>query len=171
MSRITEALVERHASIARAQFLEVDAVASLYFERCTEGENAVLNAAVQGEFVHVDVAFVLSITEYAAIRMIALGCDLRLRHHRVSAAFGSGEIEMGKATALSDALANVSDGALDLIERLLVDGAVTCSSSRREARARSLIARQNPEGARARRRRKPDRMAIPEQVVNEPPPF
>lgn len=153
MSGIVDALVEGHASIARAQFLEVDAVTSLYFERCSEDENAGRNAAVQGEFVHVEVAFVLSITEYAATRMISLGCDLRLRLHRVSAAFASGVIDLGKATALSDALANVSDDALDLIEQLLLDGADKCSSSRLKARARSLIARHDPEGARARRRR------------------
>lgn len=153
MSGIVDALVEGHASIARAQFLEVDAVTSLYFERCSEDENAGRNAAVQGEFVHVEVAFVLSITEYAATRMISLGCDLRLRLHRVSAAFASGEIDLGKATALSDALANVSDDALDLIEQLLLDGADKCSSSRLKARARSLIARHDPEGVRARRRR------------------
>ncbi|MFE4501546.1 DUF222 domain-containing protein [Rhodococcus sp. NPDC056743] len=153
MSDTVDALVEGHASIARAQFLEVDAVTSLYFERCSEDEKAGRNAAVQGEFVHVEVAFVLSITEYAATRMISLGCDLRLRLHRVSAAFASGEIDLGKATACSDALANVSDDALDLVERLLLDGAAACSSSRLKARARSLIARHDPEGARARRRR------------------
>lgn len=153
MSDTVDALIERHASIARAQFLEIDAVTSLYFERCAEDEKAGRNPAVQGEFVHVEVAFVLSITEYAATRMIALGCDLRLRLHRVSAAFASGEIDLGKATACSDALANVSDDALDLIEQLLLDGAGKCSSSRLKARARSLIARHDPEGARARRRR------------------
>ncbi|NMM87493.1 hypothetical protein B2J88_24570 [Rhodococcus sp. SRB_17] len=150
---LVDALVEQHASIARAQFLEVDAVTSLYFRRCDEDERAGRNAAVQGEFVNVEVAFVLSITEYAATRMITLGCDLRLRLHRVSSVFASGEIDLGQATALSEALSNVSEDALDLIEKLLVEGAAGCSSSRLKARARALIARHDPEGAVARRRR------------------
>ncbi|MDI9916576.1 DUF222 domain-containing protein [Rhodococcus sp. IEGM 1379] len=125
---LADALVEQHASIARAQFVEIDAVTTLYFERCDEDEKAGGNAAVQGEFANIEVAFVLSVTEYAATRMIALGCDLRLRLRRVSAAFASGKIDVGQATALSEVLANVSEGALDLIEKLLVEGAAGCSS-------------------------------------------
>ncbi|MDI9898557.1 DUF222 domain-containing protein [Rhodococcus sp. IEGM 1409] len=111
-----ELLSIQHAEIARAHFLEVDAVTTLHLGRCEEDADAGVNEAVQGQFAHVEIASILSITEYAAQKMIALGCDLRWRLPRVAAAFACGDIELAKATALSEALAKVSDRALDEIE-------------------------------------------------------
>jgi len=150
---VSAALVARHARIAREQFLEIDLVTELFITRCEEDARAGRNEAHHGEFAHVEVAGVLGLTETAAQRMIGLGCDLRWRLHQVQVAFASGRIDLAKAHALSEALANVSDGILAEIERRLLDGADGTSTTRLKDRARRLIARLDPEGARERRRR------------------
>ena len=104
-----DALSRQHAEIARAHFLEIDAVTALYLDRCEEGAAVGVNEAFQGQFAHVEIASILSITEYAAQKMIALGCDLRWRLPRVAAAFACGDIDLAKATALSEAHAQVSE--------------------------------------------------------------
>ncbi|WP_082920614.1 HNH endonuclease signature motif containing protein [Rhodococcus sp. BH5] len=146
-----DALFRQHAEIARAHFLEIDAVTALYLDRCEEDAAVGVNEAFRGQFAHVEIASILSITEYAAQKMIALGCDLRWRLPRVAAAFACGDIDLAKAMALSEALANVSEHALDDIERLLVDGACRVTGNKLKARARGLIARHDPDGVRARR--------------------
>ncbi|MFE5875662.1 DUF222 domain-containing protein [Rhodococcus sp. NPDC056506] len=146
-----DALFRQHAEIARAHFLEIDAVTALYLDRCEEDAAVGVNEAFQGRFAHVEIASILSITEYAAQKMIALGCDLRWRLPHVAAAFACGDIDLAKATALSEALANVSEHVLDEIERLLVDGACRATGNKLKARARGLIARHDPDGVRARR--------------------
>ncbi|WP_430331423.1 DUF222 domain-containing protein [Rhodococcus sp. ACT016] len=150
---VSAALVVRHARIAREQFLEIDMVTDLYVTRCEEDARVGRNEAHQGEFAHVEVAGILGLTEAAAQRMIGLGCDLRWRLHQVRDAFASGRVDLAKAHALSAALANVSDGVLAEIERRLLDGADRTSTTRLKDRARRLIARLDPEGARERRRR------------------
>jgi len=149
----TAALVARHARIACEQFLEIDLVTDLFVMRCDEDARAGRNEAHHGEFAHVEIAGLLGLTETAAQRMIGLGCDLRWRLHQVRAAFASGRIDLAKAHAFSEALANVSDDALADIERRLLDGAERVSTTRLKDRARRLIARLDPEGARERRRR------------------
>ncbi|NKS30231.1 DUF222 domain-containing protein [Rhodococcus hoagii] len=114
------------------------------------------NEARHGEFAHVEVAGVLGLTESAARRMIDLGCDLRWRLHQVRAEFRAGRIDLAKAHALSEALSNVSDDKLEDIERRLLDGAGRSTTSRLEERARRLIARLDPDGARERRLRAAD---------------
>ena len=145
-------LLGRHARIAREQYREIDAVTTLFVTRCEEDARAGRNEAHQGEFAHVEVAGILGLTESAARRMIGLGCDLRWRLHRVRAHFRAGRIDLAKAHALSEMLANVSDDKLVEIERLLLDGADRMSTTRLRARARRLIARLDPDGVRERRR-------------------
>ncbi|MCA1004395.1 HNH endonuclease [Rhodococcus hoagii] len=152
LSALSEALVARHTRIAGEQFLEIDQVTDLFVMRCEEDARAGRNEAHHGEFAHVEVAGVLGLTEAAAQRMIGLGCDLRWRLHQVRAAFACGRIDLAKAHALSEALANVSDDVLADIERRLLDGAERVSTTGLRARARRLIARLDPEGARERRR-------------------
>ncbi|XGU20974.1 DUF222 domain-containing protein [Rhodococcus sp. 3Y1] len=98
-----DALFRQHAEIARAHFLEIDAVTALYLDRCEEDAAVGVNEAFRGQFAHVEIASILSITEYAAQKMIALGCDLRWRLPRVAAAFACGDIDLAKAMALSEA--------------------------------------------------------------------
>ncbi len=150
---VSAVLVARHARIAREQFLEIDLVAELFITRCEEDARAGRNEAHHGEFAHVEVAGILGLTEAAAQRMIGLGCDLRWRLHQVRVAFAAGRIDLAKAHALSEALANVSDDILVEIERQLLDGADRTSTTRLKDRARRLIARLDPEGALERRRR------------------
>ncbi|MCA1006884.1 HNH endonuclease [Rhodococcus hoagii] len=147
------ALSARHARIAREQFLEIESVADLFVARCEEDARAGRNEARHGEFAHVEVAGILGLTESAAQRMIGLGCDLRWRLHRVRDAFASGRIDLAKAHALAEALANVSDAMLAEIEQRLLDGADRASTTRLKERARRLIARLDPEGTHERRRR------------------
>lgn len=150
---VSAALVARHARIAREQFLEVDLVTDLYVTRCDEDARAGRSEAHQGEFAHVEVAGILGLTESAAQRMIGLGCDLRWRLHQVREAFAIGRIDLAKAHALSEVLANVSQTVLAEIERRLLDGADRASTTRLKDRARRLIARLDPDSARERRRR------------------
>ncbi|WP_107982938.1 HNH endonuclease signature motif containing protein [Rhodococcus sp. OK519] len=145
-------LQERHARIAREQYCEIDAVTTLFVARCEEDARAGRNEAHQGEFVHVEVASILGLTEPAARRMIGLGCELRWRLHLVGAYFRAGRIDLVKTYALAEVLANVSDDKLVEIERLLLDGAGRMSTTRLRARARRLIARLDPDGVRERRR-------------------
>lgn len=145
-------LLEGHARIAREQYGEIEAVTALFVTRCEEDARAGRNEARQGEFVHVEVAGILGLTESGARRMIGLGCDLRWRLHLVRAQFQTGRIDLAKAHALSEMLANVSDDKLVEIQRLLLDGAGRTSTTRLRARARRLIARLDPDGARERRR-------------------
>ncbi|WP_246097880.1 HNH endonuclease signature motif containing protein [Rhodococcus spelaei] len=147
------ALVDQHAAIARAQFREVDAAATVYIARCAQDARRGRNEAFQGEFAHVEVAGILHITEAAAQNLIGLGCDLRWRLHRVSALFAAGKLDLVQATVISDALANVSEDALDELERRMVEGAARCTSTALRRRAKRLIARHDPEGARSRRER------------------
>ncbi|WP_236723234.1 DUF222 domain-containing protein [Prescottella equi] len=128
---------------------------TLFVIRCEEDARAGRNEA-RGEFAHVEVAGVLGLTESAARRMIDLGCDLRWRLHQVRAEFRAGRIDLAKAHALSEALSNVSDDKLEDIERRLLDGAGRSTTSRLEERARRLIARLDPDGARERRLRAAD---------------
>ncbi|GAA4472604.1 hypothetical protein GCM10023094_04880 [Rhodococcus olei] len=51
-------LREQHAAISRAQFLEVDAIATVYLARCAEDERRGCNEAFQGEFTSAEVGFV-----------------------------------------------------------------------------------------------------------------
>lgn len=150
------ALAEQHARIAREQFREIDWVTTLFAIRCEEDARAGRNEARHGEFAHVEVAGVLGLTESAARRMIDLGCDLRWRLHQVRAEFRAGRIDLAKAHALSEALSNVYDDKLEDIERRLLDGAGRSTTSRLEERARRLIARRDPDGARERRLRATD---------------
>ncbi|CAM2786624.1 HNH endonuclease signature motif containing protein [Prescottella defluvii] len=150
---VAAVLVARHARIAREQFGEIDAVTTLFVTRCEEDARLGRNEAHHGEFAHVEVAGILGLTETAARRMIGLGCDLRWRLHQVRAQFQAGRIDLAKAHALSEALANVSDDKLEEIERCLLDGADRSSTTRLKERARRLIARLDPDGARERRRR------------------
>lgn len=153
---VSAALAEQHARIAREQFLEIDSVTTLFVIRCEEDARAGRNEAHHGEFAHVEVAGILGLTETAARRMIGLGCDLRWRLHQVRAEFQSGRIDLAKSHALSEALANVSDDKLEEIERRLLDGAGHSTTSRLKERARRLIARLDPDGARERRLRAAD---------------
>ncbi|MGO4204009.1 DUF222 domain-containing protein [Rhodococcus sp. TAF43] len=150
---VAAVLVERHARIAREQFSEIDAVTTLFVTRCEEDARLGRNEAHHGEFAHVEVAGLLGLTEVSARRMIGLGCDLRWRLHQVRAQFQAGRIDLAKAHALSEALANVSDDKLEKIERCLLDGAAQSTTTRLKERARRLIARLDPDGARERRRR------------------
>ncbi len=150
------ALAEQHARIAREQFREIDWVTTLFVIRCEEDARAGRNEARHGEFAHVEVAGILGLTESAARRMIDLGCNLRWRLHQVRAEFQAGRIDLAKAHALSEALSNVSDDKLEDIERRLLDGAGRSTTSRLEERARRLIARLDPDGARERRLRATD---------------
>lgn len=152
-SDFCELLVARHTRIAREQFLEIESVTDLFAARCDEDVRAGRNEAHHGEFTHVEVAGILGLTESAAQRMIGLGCDLRWRLHRVRNAFASGRIDLAKAHALAEILANVSDELLAEIEKRLLDGADRTSTTRLKERGRRLIARLDPEGARERRRR------------------
>ncbi|MFC9786538.1 DUF222 domain-containing protein [Rhodococcus sp. NPDC127528] len=147
------ALADQHAAIARAQYLEVDAAATLYIARCAEDARSGRNEAVQGEFANVEVAGILHITETAAQNLIGLGCDLRWRLHRVSALFAAGKLDHVQASVISDALANVSEDALDELERRMVEGSGLLTSTALRRRAKRLIARHDPEGARRRRER------------------
>ncbi|MFC9514840.1 DUF222 domain-containing protein [Nocardiaceae bacterium NPDC056970] len=150
------ALAEQHARIAREQFHEIDSVTNLFVVRCEEDARAGRNEAHHGEFAHIEVAGILGLTEAAARRMIGLGCDLRWRLHQVRAEFQVGRIDLAKAHALSEALANVSADKLEEIERRLLDGAGRSTTSRLKERARRLIARLDPDGARERRLRAAD---------------
>ncbi|RDI35735.1 uncharacterized protein DUF222 [Rhodococcus sp. AG1013] len=150
---VAAVLVERHVRIAREQFCEIDAFTTLFVTRCEEDARLGRNEAHHGEFAHVEVAGILGLTETSARRMIGLGCDLRWRLHQVRAQFQAGRIDLAKAHALSEALANVSDDKLEEIERCLLDGAAHASTTRLKERARRLIARLDPDGARERRRR------------------
>ena len=145
------ALTAGHARIAREQFREIDLVTDLFITRCDEDERAGRNEARHGEFAHVEVAGILGVTESAAHRMIGLGCDLRWRLHRVREAFAAGRIDLPKAHALAEVLANVSDEVLADLEQRLLDGADRASTTRLRARARRLIARLDPDSARERR--------------------
>lgn len=147
----TAVLRERHAGIARAQFLEVDAVASVYLARCAEDARRGCNEAFQGEFAHVEVGVMLTVTEPVARRWIGLGLDLRWRLHATSLAFSTGRIDQSRAQAISDALANVSPDKVDLVERLLLDGIEGATTSTIRRTARRLVARHDPAGAKARR--------------------
>ncbi|WP_433702328.1 DUF222 domain-containing protein [Prescottella equi] len=129
---------------------------TLFVIRCEEDARAGRNEARHGEFAHVEVAGILALTESAARRMIDLGCDLRWRLHQVRAELQAGRIDLAKAHALSEALSNVSDDKLEDIERRLLDGAGRSTTSRLEERARRLIARLDPDGARERRLRAAD---------------
>lgn len=140
-----------HARIAREQFREIDAVTTVYFTRCSEDASRGINEAHEGEYTHIEVAGTLRITEYEANRMIDLGVGLRLRLHRTSKAFAAGTIDLGKAQAINDVLVNVSDDKLDLIERLLLVGAAEQSRNKLKAKARRLINKHDPNGARKRR--------------------
>ncbi|NKS67419.1 DUF222 domain-containing protein [Rhodococcus hoagii] len=150
---VSATLAEQHARIAREQFREIDSVTTLFVVRCEEDARAGRNEAHHGEFAHVEVAGILGLTETAARRMIDLGCDLRWRLHQVRAEFEVGRIDLAKAHALSEALANVSDDKLEDIERRLLEGAGRSTTSRLKERARRLIARLDPDGARERRLR------------------
>ncbi|MGW0175627.1 DUF222 domain-containing protein [Rhodococcus sp. NPDC003322] len=147
----TAVLRERHAGIARAQFLEVDAVASVYLARCAEDARRGCNEAFQGEFAHVEVGVMLTVTEPVARRWIGLGLDLRWRLHATSVAFSTGRIDQSRAQAISDALANVSPDKVELVERLLLDGIEGATTSTIRRTARRLVARHDPAGAKARR--------------------
>lgn len=147
----TAVLRERHAGIARAQFLEVDAVASVYLARCAEDARRGCNEAFQGEFAHVEVGVMLTVTEPVARRWIGLGLDLRWRLHATSEAFSTGRIDQSRAQAVSDALANVSPEKVELVERLLLDGIDGATTSMIRRVARRLVARHDPAGAKARR--------------------
>ncbi|QBJ97859.1 HNH endonuclease [Rhodococcus sp. ABRD24] len=151
-SDLSEVLIEHHARIAREEFREVEAVTTVYVTRCGEDARAGIGEARQGEFAHVEIAGILGLTEVTARSMIGLGCDLRWRLHRVSAEFAAGRIDRTKAYAVSAALANVSEDKLAEIERRLLDGAGRCSTTVLKQRARRLIARLDPEGARERRK-------------------
>lgn len=153
MADVSAALRARHARIAQEQFGEVDAVMDLFLVRCEEDAHAGRNEAHHGEFAHVEVAGILGLTETAARRMVGLGCELRWRLHRVSAAFEAGRIDLAKAHALADVLANVSDEHLEEIEQRLLEGADRESTTRLKARARRLIARLDADHARQRRER------------------
>ncbi|MGW0175337.1 DUF222 domain-containing protein [Rhodococcus sp. NPDC003322] len=146
-------LREQHAVIARAQFVEVDAIASLYLVRCAEDERRGCNEAFQGEFANAEVGFVYRWTEATAQRVIGLGIDLRWRLRGTSAAFAAGEINQARAQTISDVLANVSPDKVELIERLLLDGTKDLNTSKLRQKARWLIARHDPEGAKQRRER------------------
>ncbi|MFC7446855.1 HNH endonuclease signature motif containing protein [Rhodococcus daqingensis] len=146
-------LTAQHARIAREQFREIYAVTAVYLARCEEDARRGKNEAHQGEFAHVEVAAILHITERAATAMIDLGCDLRCRLHRVSAALETGELDLAQTRAIADALTNVSDDKLDDIEKRLLDGAGRHSCTKLKQRARRLIARLDPDGVRRRRER------------------
>lgn len=147
-----------HARIAREQFLEVDAVTDLFEARCAEDRRAGRNESREGEFAHVEVAGILGLTESAAQRMIGLGYELRRRLHRVREAFRSGRIDLAKAHALHEVLANVADEVVDAVEERLLDGAERVSTTKLKARARRLIARLDPGGVAERRKAaEPDR--------------
>ncbi|MFD4265364.1 DUF222 domain-containing protein [Rhodococcus sp. NPDC058481] len=146
-------LQQHHAHIAREQFREIHAVTALYLADCEQDARRGKNEARQGEFAHVEIAAILHITERAAAAMIDLGCDLRWRLHRTCAAFAAGTIDLTQTRAIADALANVSDDKLDAIEQRLLDGADHHCSTKLKQRARRLIARHDPDGARKRRER------------------
>lgn len=148
---LPETLRGHHARIAREQFREIDAVTTVYFTRCAEDAARGVNEAHEGEYAHIEVAGTLRITDYEANRMIDLGVGLRLRLHRTSKAFAAGTIDLGKAQAINDVLVNVSDDKLELIERLLLGGAAERSRNKLKAKARRLINKHDPEGARKRR--------------------
>ncbi|MGW6694807.1 DUF222 domain-containing protein [Rhodococcus sp. NPDC054953] len=147
----TAVLRDRHAGIARAQFLEVDAVASVYLARCADDARRGCNEAFQGEFAHVEVGVMLTVTEPVARRWIGLGLDLRWRLHATSEAFASGRIDQARAQAISDAMANVSADKVELVEQLLLNGIDGATTSMIRRAARRLIARHDPEGTKARR--------------------
>ncbi|GAA4472600.1 hypothetical protein GCM10023094_04870 [Rhodococcus olei] len=94
--------------------------------------------------------------EVAAQRVIGLGLDLRWRLHATSTEFATGEIDQIRAQAISDVLANVSEDRVATIENLLLDGSMHLNTSRLRAKARRLIARHDPEGAKRRRERADD---------------
>ncbi|MFC9787994.1 DUF222 domain-containing protein [Rhodococcus sp. NPDC127528] len=146
-----DVLIEQHATIARHQFLQIEAVTTLYLARCEEDARRGKNEAVQGEFANIEVAGMLHVTEGTALAMIDLGCTLRWRLHRVRALFAAGRIDLAQTTAIADALANVPDDKLDEIERLLVEGAERMTGPNLRTKARRLIARHDPDGARRRR--------------------
>ncbi|MFD4264763.1 DUF222 domain-containing protein [Rhodococcus sp. NPDC058481] len=146
-------LQQHHAHIAREQFREIHAVTALYLAHCEQDARRGKNEARQGEFAHVEIAAILHITERAAAALIDLGCDLRWRLHRTYAAFAAGTIDLTQTRAIADALANVSDDKLDAIEQRLLDGADHHCSTKLKQRARRLIARHDPDGARKRRER------------------
>ncbi|WP_242676663.1 HNH endonuclease signature motif containing protein [Rhodococcus sp. ABRD24] len=140
-----------HARIAREQFLEVDAVTDLFEARCAEDRRAGRNESREGEFAHVEVAGILGLTEWAAQRMIGLGYELRVRLHRVREEFKSGRIDLAKAHAFNEVLANVADELLDAVEERLLEGADRVSTTKLKARARRLIANLDPDGVAERR--------------------
>nr|WP_246044858.1 HNH endonuclease signature motif containing protein [Rhodococcus oryzae] len=146
-------LQEHHAHIAREHFREIHAVTAVYLARCEEDGRRGNNEAHQGEFAHVEIAAILHVTESAAARMIDLGCDLRLRLHRVSAAFAAGTIDLTQTRAIVGALANVSDDKLDDIENRLLSDGDHLTSTKLKQRARRLIARYDPDGVHRRRER------------------
>ncbi|MBP1161686.1 MULTISPECIES: HNH endonuclease signature motif containing protein [unclassified Rhodococcus (in: high G+C Gram-positive bacteria)] len=146
-------LQEHHAHIAREQFREIHALTALYLTRCEEDARRGKNEAHHGEFAHVEIAAILHVTEGAAARMIDLGCELRLRLHRVSAAFAAGTIDLTQTRAIVDALANVSDDKLDDIENRLLSDGDHLTSTKLKQRARRLIARYDPDGVHRRRER------------------
>jgi hypothetical protein len=146
-------LQEHHAHIAREQFREIHAVTALYLTRSEEDARRGKNEAHQGEFAHVEVASILHLTERSAAALIDLGCDLRLRLHRVSAAFASGTLDLTRTRAIADALANVSDDKLAEIERRMLEGGERLSTTKLKQRARRLIARYDPDGVHRRRER------------------
>ena len=149
---VTDVLRGMHAWIAREQFCEVDAVTDLFEARCAEDRRAGRSESREGEFAHVEVAGILGLTESAAQRMIGLGYELRVRLHRVREAFRSGRIDLAKAHALHEVLANVADEVLDVVEERLLDGADRVSTTKLKARARRLIARLDPGGVAERRK-------------------
>lgn len=151
-SQWSAVLREQHAVIARAQFLEVDAIATIYLTRCAEDERRGCNEAFQGEFASAEVGFVYRWSERAAERVIGLSIDLRWRLHATSAEFAAGRIDQQRAQTISDALANVSENKVELIERMLLDGSEDLNLPKLRAKARRLIARHDPEGATSHRR-------------------
>ncbi|MFF0818290.1 DUF222 domain-containing protein [Rhodococcus sp. NPDC003318] len=147
----TAVLRERHAGIARSQFLEVDAVASGYLARCAEDARRGCNEANQGELARVEVGVMVTVTESVARRWIGLGLDLRWRLRATSDAFSSGRIDRARAQAISDALETVTAEKAELVERLLLDGIDGATTSMIRRAARRLVARHDPAGAKARR--------------------
>lgn len=147
----TQVLRARHAAIARAQFHEVAAIATIYLTRCADDERRGCNEAFQGEFASAEIGVMFRWTEVTAQRVIGLGIDLRWRLHATSAEFAAGRIDQARAHAISDALANVSEDKVGSVEKMLLDGSEHLNLPKLRAKARRLIARHDPDGAKARR--------------------
>ena len=150
-SQWSQVLREQHAVIARAQSLEVDAIATLYLTRCAEDERRGCNDAFQGEFASAEIGFVYRVSEPVAQRVIGLSLDLRWRLHATATEFAAGRIDQQRAQAISDALSNVSEDKVALVEALLLDKSEQLNLPTLRAKARRLIARHDPDGAKARR--------------------